>query len=98
VAQRMVRMACHNCKELAQRPLAEQQAFASEMGGAQNRFMYGGGCNVCAHTGSHSRVGVFEIMTMSDSIRQLFLEDAHSHRLWERPSRKAPSHCAMMEC
>jgi type II secretory ATPase GspE/PulE/Tfp pilus assembly ATPase PilB-like protein len=88
VAQRMVRMACDNCKELAQRPLAEQQAFASEMGEAQNRFMYGAGYNVCAHTGYNGRVGVFEIMTMSDSIRQLFLEDAPRHRLCEQAQQE----------
>jgi type II secretory ATPase GspE/PulE/Tfp pilus assembly ATPase PilB-like protein len=88
VAQRMVRMACHNWKELAQRPLAEQQAYASEMGDTHERFMYGSGCNMCAHTGYHGRVGVFEIMTMSDSIRQLFLEDAPRHRLWEQAQQE----------
>jgi general secretion pathway protein E len=88
VAQRMVRMACHNCKELAQRPLAEQQAYASEMGDTHERFMYESGCNMCAHTGYHGRVGVFEIMTMSDSIRQLFLEDAPRHRLWEQAQQE----------
>jgi type II secretory ATPase GspE/PulE/Tfp pilus assembly ATPase PilB-like protein len=39
VAQRMVRMACHNCKGLTQRPLVEQQAYASEMGDTHERFM-----------------------------------------------------------
>ncbi len=84
VAQRMVRLACSNCKELSTRPLAEQQAYSSEMEEKQERFMYGSGCNVCAHTGYHGRVAVFEIMMMSDTIRQLFLEDAPRHRLWEQ--------------
>ena len=84
VAQRMVRMACSNCKELSSRPLAEQQAYRSEMEEKQERFMYGSGCNVCAQTGYHGRVAVFEIMMMSDTIRQLFLEDAPRHRLWEQ--------------
>jgi type II secretory ATPase GspE/PulE/Tfp pilus assembly ATPase PilB-like protein len=84
VAQRMVRMACHNCKGLAQRPIAEQQAYTAEMGEGQERFMYGSGCNICAQTGYHGRVGVFEIMSMSDQMRQLFLEDAPRHSLWEQ--------------
>lgn len=84
VAQRMVRLACSNCKELSSRPLAEQQAYSSEMEEKQERFMYGSGCNFCAHTGYHGRVAVFEIMMMSDTIRQLFLEDAPRHRLWEQ--------------
>ena len=84
VAQRMVRLACSNCKEMSRRPLAEQQAYTAEIGEAQERFMYGTGCNICAQTGYHGRMGVFEIMTMSDTIRQLFLEEAPRHRLWEQ--------------
>ena len=42
----------------------------------RERFVYGSGCNVCAQTGYYGRTGVFEIMIMSDRIRQLFLEDA----------------------
>ena len=84
VAQRMVRLACSNCKEMSRRPLAEQQAYTAEMGETQERFMYGTGCNICAQTGYHGRMGVFEIMTMSDTIRQLFLEEAPRHRLWEQ--------------
>ncbi len=84
VAQRMVRLACSNCKELSARPMAEQRAYTAEMGQEQERFMYGTGCNVCAHTGYHGRMGVFEIMTMSDTIRQLFLEEAPRHQLWEQ--------------
>lgn len=83
VAQRMVRMTCANCKELSPRPQAEQRAFASEIGEGQERFMYGAGCNVCAQTGYHGRVGVFEIMVMTDEIRQLFLEDAPRHKIWD---------------
>jgi len=83
VAQRMVRMTCYNCKELSLRPPAEQQAFASEIGESQERFMYGSGCNVCAQTGYHGRVGVFEIMVMTDQVRQLFLEEAPRHVIWE---------------
>jgi general secretion pathway protein E len=45
--------------------------------------MYGSGCNVCAHTGYHGRVGVFEIMVMTDNVRQLFLEDAPRHEIWD---------------
>ena len=77
-------MACSTCKESTTRPLAEQQSYTAEMGDVQERFMYGVGCNVCAHTGYHGRVGVFEIMTMTDTVRQLFLEEAPRHRLWEQ--------------
>ncbi|MBM3942909.1 MAG: hypothetical protein FJ316_08310 [SAR202 cluster bacterium] len=85
VAQRMVRMTCSTCKTLTQRPLAEQKAYSSEMDGeVQERFLYGSGCNACAHTGYLGRVGVYELLVMSDTMRQLFLADAPRHQLWQQ--------------
>ena len=51
---------------------------------SQERFVYGSGCNVCAQTGYFGRTGVFEIMTMSDTLRQLFLENAPRHQLFKQ--------------
>jgi general secretion pathway protein E len=84
VAQRMVRRVCNTCRTLTQRPFAEQQAYASEMEENQDRFVYGSGCNVCAQTGYYGRTGVFEILTMSDTLRQLFLENAPRHQLFNQ--------------
>ena len=80
----MVRRVCTTCGALTTRALAEQQVFAEEMGRTRERFNYGTGCNACAQTGYLGRTGVFEILTMSDAIRQLFLEDAPRFRLWEQ--------------
>ena len=80
----MVRRVCSTCGALTSRPLAEQQVFSEEMGRTRERFYYGAGCNACAHTGYLGRTGVFEIMTMTDSIRQLFMEDAPRFKLWEQ--------------
>jgi general secretion pathway protein E len=84
VAQRMVRRVCNTCRSLTQRPFAEQHAYTSEMEESQERFVYGSGCNVCAQTGYFGRTGVFEIMTMSDTLRQLFLENAPRHQLFKQ--------------
>lgn len=82
VAQRMVRAVCQTCMTLTDRPLAEQQAYAEEMGGEQTRFQYGSGCNACAQTGYVGRIGVFEVLNITDGIRQLFLDDAPRHQLF----------------
>ena len=84
VAQRMVRAVCKTCMTLTDRPLAEQQAYAAEMGEQQERFQYGSGCNACAQTGYVGRIGVFEVLTLTDGIRQLFLDDAPRHQLFAR--------------
>jgi general secretion pathway protein E len=84
IAQRMVRSVCKTCMTLTDRPLAEQQAYAEEMGGQESRFQYGSGCNACAQTGYVGRLGVFEILTITDEIRQLFLDDAPRHQLYSQ--------------
>ena len=84
VAQRMVRAVCKTCQTLITRSRAEQDAFSEELGEKQERFIYGSGCNACAQTGYLGRTGVFEIMSMTDALRQLFLEEAPRYRLWEQ--------------
>jgi general secretion pathway protein E len=81
VSQRMVRVICNSCREIAARPLAEREAYATEMGEHVDQFAYGAGCNTCAQTGYRGRTGVFELLTMTDALRQLFLNDAPRHEL-----------------
>ena len=82
VAQRMVRKVCSGCSAMVSRPIAEQQAYESEIGESQSRFIYGGGCNSCAQTGYRGRTGVYEVMSMTDELRQLFLTEAPRHEVW----------------
>ena len=83
VAQRMVRMVCNGCRAAVRRPQTESEAYQSEVGESLDRFTYGSGCNMCAQTGYLGRTGVFEVMTMSDEIRQLFLDEAPRSKLLE---------------
>ena len=81
VSQRMVRRVCSNCGTMQPRPIAEQEAYAAEMGENREQFVYGGGCNACAHTGYRGRSGVYEVMTMTDELRVLFSNDAPREEL-----------------
>ena len=54
------------------------------MGETQEQFNYGSGCNICAQTGYRGRTAVFEIMTMSDTLRQLFIDDASRKQLLDQ--------------
>jgi general secretion pathway protein E len=82
IAQRMVRMVCRGCRALTPRPLAEQTAYGMELGERQEHFTYGSGCNLCAQTGYRGRTGVFELLTVSDTLRNLFLADAPRSQIW----------------
>lgn len=86
VAQRMVRTNCHACQTMTDRPLDEQQAYAAVMGEEQERFIYGEGCNACTHTGYRGRSGVFELLTMSDELRQMFLTETSRSEMSDRAS------------
>ena len=82
VAQRMARKVCTSCAVMQPRPVAEQGVYFEELGEKRERFIYGTGCNSCAQTGYRSRTGIYEVMEMTDGLRQLFLNNAPRHELW----------------
>ncbi len=73
VAQRMVRRVCPHCRSLGERPVEEQMAYEKVLGEKRTEFYYGAGCNFCADTGYLGRTGVFEILLMSERIRQMVI-------------------------
>ncbi|MDD5038258.1 MAG: GspE/PulE family protein [Dehalococcoidales bacterium] len=73
IAQRMVRRVCPDCARLVDAPSAEQMAYTKETGEKRTQFLYGSGCRLCANTGYQGRVGIFEILTMSEGIRAMLL-------------------------
>jgi len=82
VAQRIGRRVCHVCGKPLEAPLLEQKAYAEQIGHERKQFLYGKGCKSCANTGYQERIGFFEIMRMSDEIREMLLQganDAHLH-------------------
>ena len=74
-AQRLVRRICERCA-IADKPAIEQFAFYKSIGGKRSVFMRGTGCAHCAHTGFHGRIGIFEILKVTDSVKQLIVRDA----------------------
>ncbi|HST49849.1 GspE/PulE family protein [Jatrophihabitans sp.] len=82
LSQRLVRRLCVYCREPYQ-PSAEELAFLRAIGGdvPDGNFLHGAGCNFCAQTGYLERIGVYEMLTMSDGIRELVLERASHDEL-----------------
>jgi len=76
VAQRMVRRVCPQCAHSTTAPLIEQIAYRRETGEERSEFVYGAGCKACAYTGYLGRTGIFEILSISDEIRQLLVTGA----------------------
>jgi type IV pilus assembly protein PilB len=72
VAQRLVRMLCQHCK----RPQTVSETVLAEHGLAGAQPYEAAGCSRCGGTGYRGRVGLYEIMTVSEPIRALILERA----------------------
>ncbi len=69
VSQRMVRRLCPDCQRSMDAPSLEQMVYERETGEKRERFPYGTGCKNCSYTGYRGRVGVFEILTLSDELK-----------------------------
>ncbi|MDO8670892.1 MAG: GspE/PulE family protein [Dehalococcoidia bacterium] len=78
VAQRLVRKVCPYCRQMVRVSAEEAMAYSTEMSEVRNDFFYGRGCNFCSQTGFLGRLGVFEVLTMSDQLRQLIAKGAPS--------------------
>ena len=76
LAQRLVRRLCVHCKRTYQ-PAARQWRLwgVAEDEELISRPMYtGDGCDECLQTGYHERIGVFELLEVSDLVRELILQ------------------------
>jgi type IV pilus assembly protein PilB len=81
-AQRLVRRICTNCKEPAQVP--EQALLDAGFTPEESKtvkLMRGRGCSVCNQTGYKGRTGLYEVMEITDELRELILVGASSLEL-----------------
>jgi len=73
MAQRMLRRVCPDCAHSITVSKLEQVAYEKEIGEHREEFIYGSGCEACAYSGYRGRVGMFEVLHMSDELRMLVL-------------------------
>ncbi len=71
VSQRLVRKLCPKCKELRTAPIPDQMAYKQVTGKDKTDFYYGVGCANCSRTGFRGRIGVFELMLVTDPIKSI---------------------------
>jgi len=76
LAQRLVRKVCPQCQVMSEPSVTEAMAYEQEMQESAEQFNVGQGCNFCNDTGFSGRTGVFEVMSVDDSIRRLIASGA----------------------
>ena len=79
LGQRLIRKICSNCRtayEPSEVVLAQLGLSPHEIGDKQ--FFYGKGCDTCNHTGYKGRKGIYELLDITDPIRELINQRAPS--------------------
>jgi general secretion pathway protein E/type IV pilus assembly protein PilB len=81
MAQRLVRRVCPHCRfELPAREADIPIDF--DLHGETPLFQ-GAGCRECRNTGYRGRIGVYELLMMTDPVRQLVMDHANAGRIAE---------------
>ncbi|EDY81588.1 GSPII_E N-terminal domain family [Verrucomicrobiia bacterium DG1235] len=75
LAQRLLRKICGNCRRayLPDTALLQQLNLDGDIL-RQKEFFQGSGCGACANTGYAGRLGIFEMLAVSESVRELISE------------------------
>jgi len=79
LAQRLIRKICPGCKtpyEPSEAVLEQIGLSAHEVG--DKNFYYGSGCDLCSHTGYKGRKGIYELLDVTEPIRDLINQRAPS--------------------
>jgi len=88
VAQRMLRRVCLDCAHQVKVSKLEQVAYEKEIEEHREEFLYGSGCEPCAYSGYRGRVGMFEVLHMSDELRMMILRGASTVEFREQAHKE----------
>jgi len=79
LAQRLVRTLCEECRQPYPAPAELVERFGLDRYGANGNTLYRAeGCDACGGFGYVGRMGIFEVMPVSEDIRRLVLQHADS--------------------
>ena len=88
LAQRLVRRVCDKCKEetsMTPELLSELELEAKDIAG--KKIYKGRGCDNCNNTGYRGRVGLYELLSVNDEIKDLIIDGASTELLRDAARR-----------
>jgi type II secretory ATPase GspE/PulE/Tfp pilus assembly ATPase PilB-like protein len=87
IAQRLVRVICSECKE--ELSASETEPLRRRYGDKLPEKLYKGrGCRRCQNTGYRGRIGIFEMMVVTDEIRSLIIRNASPRDLRQASAKQ----------
>lgn len=85
ISQRLVRRVCHHCSAREDIPvLPGDSALLQRYGATEPLTQKWAGCDVCGHTGYSGRMGIYEVLQITDDIREAIRNgkpDGDIHRI-----------------
>jgi general secretion pathway protein E len=83
LSQRMTRIICKYCKKEQPLTAEEKAIYEEEMQEDAPLGYTGNGCSFCAHTGFLGRMGIFELLVMTEEIRNAIHNKASQDEIRE---------------
>src|SRR2546430_2441906 len=80
LAQRLVRRVCDDCRG-SHRPEASAAALAEDGGDIPRELLRGRGCAACRGTGFRGRIGIFELVVVTDEVQEAIVAEPSRSRL-----------------
>jgi MSHA biogenesis protein MshE len=80
LAQRLVRVICDVCDEAHEPTLSEREWLKAELGQNldEHRFKHGRGCSHCNDSGYRGRIGVYEMLEMTEALADIAAQSDHA--------------------
>lgn len=101
MGQRLVRKICTECKSEVNLPEGVKQKFITELADIKKNypkdayrvkddvhFYQGTGCKACQGSGYKGRMGIYEVLVMSDKIEELTIERATNLQIQEQAQKE----------
>lgn len=86
IGQRLVRKICSNCRVVKILNDAEFESLKNITGegllGGYREFFEGKGCDIC-EDGYEGRIGIYEVLEVTDTIRELIMKRANSRDIYQ---------------
>jgi type IV pilus assembly protein PilB len=76
ISQRLVRRICPHCRTPYEPSPSDRTFFEQSTGTVKEVFWHGAGCNLCSHTGYSHRIGIYELLRVTETVKTLILQDA----------------------
>jgi type IV pilus assembly protein PilB len=72
VAQRLLRVVCKDCRQQYEPSDTELRSLGVDPGSARDATFYRpGGCPACEHSGYRGRLGIYELLQMDETLREM---------------------------